>query len=122
MTHRVSLRTEAEAEALETRDWHEGRRRGLGAEFRAALDETIERISAIARSPGDCQTMSPCALRIVKAGERRQRIVRGAEPPYRARNLAAMTWSASASLNIDSRSRSTGSASASRPSRRSSCA
>jgi hypothetical protein len=50
------------------------------------------------------------------------RVARGAEPPYRARNFAAMTWSASARLNIDSNSRSTGSASASRPSRRSSSA
>ncbi len=42
---RVSFRPEAEAEALETRDWYEGRRPGLGAEFRAALDEAIERIA-----------------------------------------------------------------------------
>ena len=35
---------QAEAEALETRDWYEGRRPGLGAEFRAALEETVERI------------------------------------------------------------------------------
>lgn len=41
----VSFRPEAEAETLETRDWYEGRRPGLGAEFRAALDETIERIA-----------------------------------------------------------------------------
>lgn len=45
MNWRVSFRPEAEAEALETRDWYEGRRRGLGAEFRAALDETIDRIA-----------------------------------------------------------------------------
>jgi len=42
---RVSFRPEAEAEALETRDWYEGRRRGLGAGLRAALDETIDRIA-----------------------------------------------------------------------------
>jgi plasmid stabilization system protein ParE len=45
VNRRVSFRPEAEAEALETRDWYEGRRPGLGAEFRAALDETIERIA-----------------------------------------------------------------------------
>lgn len=45
MNRRVSFRPEAEAEALETRDWYEGRRPGLGAEFRTALDETIERIA-----------------------------------------------------------------------------
>ena len=45
MSGRVSFRPEAEAEALETRDWYEGRRPGLGAEFRAALEETIERMA-----------------------------------------------------------------------------
>ena len=45
MKRGVSFRPEAEAETLETRDWYEGRRPGLGAEFRAALDETIERIA-----------------------------------------------------------------------------
>jgi plasmid stabilization system protein ParE len=45
VSRRVSFRPEAEAEALETRDWYEGRRRGLGAEFRAALEETIERLA-----------------------------------------------------------------------------
>jgi plasmid stabilization system protein ParE len=45
VSRRVSFRPEAEAEALETRDWYEGRRPGLGSEFRAALDETIERIA-----------------------------------------------------------------------------
>lgn len=46
MTRRVSLRPEAEVEALETRDWYEARRPGLGAEFRMALDQTIDRIAA----------------------------------------------------------------------------
>jgi hypothetical protein len=46
VSRRVSFRPEAEAEALETRDWYEGRRPGLGAEFRAALDETVERLAA----------------------------------------------------------------------------
>jgi hypothetical protein len=45
VNRRVSFRPDAEAEALETRDWYEGRRPGLGAEFRAALDEAIERIA-----------------------------------------------------------------------------
>jgi plasmid stabilization system protein ParE len=45
VSRRVSFRPEAEAEALETRDWYEGRRPGLGAEFRAALDETVERLA-----------------------------------------------------------------------------
>jgi plasmid stabilization system protein ParE len=45
VSRRVSFRPEAEAEALETRDWYEGRRAGLGAEFRAALEETIERLA-----------------------------------------------------------------------------
>jgi toxin ParE1/3/4 len=44
MKHIVRFRPEAEAEALETRDWYEGRREGLGAEFRIALDRTIDRI------------------------------------------------------------------------------
>jgi plasmid stabilization system protein ParE len=45
VSRRVSFRPEAEAEALETRDWYEGRRPGLGAEFRAALDATIEHVA-----------------------------------------------------------------------------
>jgi plasmid stabilization system protein ParE len=43
---RVDFRPQAEAEVVETRDWYEGRRNGLGAEFRAALEETIDRIAA----------------------------------------------------------------------------
>ena len=45
MNRLVSFRPEAETDALETRDWYENRRAGLGAEFRRALDETIERIA-----------------------------------------------------------------------------
>ena len=60
MSRRVSFRPEAEAEALETRDWYEGRQAGVGAEFRAALDETIERI-------GD----SPMQFRLVRGETRR---------------------------------------------------
>ena len=44
MRRRVSFRPQADAEAVETRDWYEGRRQGLGAEFRAALEQTIDRI------------------------------------------------------------------------------
>jgi hypothetical protein len=42
---RVSFRPEAQAEALETKDWYETRRPGLGAEFGSALEQTIERIA-----------------------------------------------------------------------------
>jgi plasmid stabilization system protein ParE len=45
VTHKVSFRPEAEAEALETRDWYEARQAGLGAAFRQALDDAIERIA-----------------------------------------------------------------------------
>ena len=44
MSRHVSFRPQAEAEAVETRDWYEDRRDGLGTEFREALDETIDRI------------------------------------------------------------------------------
>ena len=44
MIRRIDFRPHAEAEAVETRDWYEGRRHGLGAEFRAALEETVDRI------------------------------------------------------------------------------
>jgi plasmid stabilization system protein ParE len=35
----------AEREAEETQLWYEGRRLGLGTEFRLALEDTIERIA-----------------------------------------------------------------------------
>ena len=60
MSRRVSFRPEAEAEALETRDWYEGRRLGLGGEFRAALDETIEGIAD-----------NPTQFRLVRSETRR---------------------------------------------------
>lgn len=44
MSWRVSFRPQAEAEAVEARDWYENRRDGLGTEFRAALEDTIDRI------------------------------------------------------------------------------
>lgn len=46
MRRRIDFRPQAEAEAVETRDWYEGRRRGLGGEFRAALEDTIDRIAS----------------------------------------------------------------------------
>ena len=45
MNRRVSFRPEADAETLETRDWYEGRQPGLGAAFRAALDETLKHVA-----------------------------------------------------------------------------
>jgi hypothetical protein len=59
VSRRVSFRPEAEAEALETRDWYEGRRPGLGAEFRAAVEETIERLD------------NPMQFRLVRGETRR---------------------------------------------------
>jgi plasmid stabilization system protein ParE len=70
VSRRVSFRPEAEAEALETRDWYEGRRPGLGAEFRAALDETIERIAD-----------NPTQFRLVR-GETRRAILNRFPTPY----------------------------------------
>lgn len=46
MNRLVRFRPEAEGDALETRDWYESRREGLGTEFRKELDTTIERIVA----------------------------------------------------------------------------
>jgi plasmid stabilization system protein ParE len=46
VNRRVSFRPQAEVEALEARDWYQSRRQGLGAEFRAELEETIGRIVA----------------------------------------------------------------------------
>jgi plasmid stabilization system protein ParE len=46
VNRRVTFRPEAHAEALVTRDWYEDRRPELGAVFRAALDEVIDRIIA----------------------------------------------------------------------------
>jgi plasmid stabilization system protein ParE len=45
VTREVRFRPEAEADVLETRDWYDGRQSGLGAAFRRALDETVERIT-----------------------------------------------------------------------------
>ena len=60
MSRRVTFRPEAEAEALETRDWYEGRRLGLGAEFREGLDQRIAQIAD-----------SPMRFRLVRGETRR---------------------------------------------------
>lgn len=45
MTRRVLFRPQAEAEALEARDWYEARRAGLGREFARDLDRAIDMIA-----------------------------------------------------------------------------
>jgi plasmid stabilization system protein ParE len=45
MTRPVVFRPQAEAEVLAARQWYEERRAGLGEQFRAALDEAIDRVS-----------------------------------------------------------------------------
>ena len=45
MTRRVVFRPEAAAEALDTRNWYEGRQPGLGVAFRKCLDDAIERLA-----------------------------------------------------------------------------
>jgi len=42
----VVFRPQAEAEAIEKRDWYESRRTGLGQEFGRALENLIARIAA----------------------------------------------------------------------------
>lgn len=44
MTRPVVFRPQAEHELLEAERWYEGRRPGLGSQFRAALDGTLARI------------------------------------------------------------------------------
>jgi plasmid stabilization system protein ParE len=44
VARRIVFRPEAEADAIETRDWYEARRSGLGLEFNAELERTIDRI------------------------------------------------------------------------------
>ncbi len=41
MTHPLLVRPEAEQDMAEGRDWYEGRREGLGAEFLTAVDEVF---------------------------------------------------------------------------------
>ena len=45
MTLPVVFRPQAEGEVLSARQWYEDRRAGLGDQFRAALDDAIERVS-----------------------------------------------------------------------------
>lgn len=44
MTHPLIIRPEAEQDMAEGRDWYEGQREGLGAEFLTAIDEVFDRI------------------------------------------------------------------------------
>ena len=44
MTYPLIIRPEAEQDMGEGRDWYEGRRDGLGAEFLTAVDEVFNRI------------------------------------------------------------------------------
>jgi plasmid stabilization system protein ParE len=44
--NQVVFRREASVETLEAFNWYEANRAGLGAEFRNALDATIERIAS----------------------------------------------------------------------------
>ena len=46
MNRRVDFRPQAAAEAIEAREWYEGRRAGLGDQFETALAETVEQIAA----------------------------------------------------------------------------
>ena len=46
MAQRIVFRPQAEAEALEVRQWYESRRAGLGREFGQALDTLVERIAS----------------------------------------------------------------------------
>lgn len=41
----VVFRPQAEVEVLAARQWYEERRAGLGDEFRAAIEDTVERVS-----------------------------------------------------------------------------
>lgn len=57
MIQPVRFRPQAETEVLEARSWYDGRRRGLGAEFGAAVDGLVSRIAenplAFPRARGD---------------------------------------------------------------------
>jgi hypothetical protein len=46
MNRRIAFRSAARAEFDEASDWYERQRVGLGAEFIAAVQETLDRISA----------------------------------------------------------------------------
>ena len=46
MTRRVVFRPQAEDDALQVRQWYEGRRAGLGVEFGLAIDELVARVAA----------------------------------------------------------------------------
>jgi plasmid stabilization system protein ParE len=44
MSHPLIVRPEAEEDMAEGRDWYEGQREGLGAEFLTAVDDVFDRI------------------------------------------------------------------------------
>jgi toxin ParE1/3/4 len=44
MSHPLIIRPEAEQDMAEGRDWYEGQRENLGAEFLTAVDDIFERI------------------------------------------------------------------------------
>ena len=44
MTHPLIIRPDAEQDMAEGRDWYEGQREGLGAEFLTAIDAVFDRI------------------------------------------------------------------------------
>jgi plasmid stabilization system protein ParE len=44
VTHPLIIRPEAEQDMLEGRDWYEGQRQGLGAEFLTAVEEVFDLI------------------------------------------------------------------------------
>lgn len=50
MSRPVVFRPQAEREVLDAERWYESRRTGLGHQFRAALDETLARVSALPSS------------------------------------------------------------------------
>lgn len=50
MTHPLIIRPEAEQDMSEGRDWYEGQRRGLGAEFLTAVEEVFDRIRKMPES------------------------------------------------------------------------
>ena len=69
MTRHVRFRPQAEAEVLEVRSWYEGRRRDLGAEFGAAVDNPdaveVEFVTASGRTQA-LVTLPPSKVREVR--------------------------------------------------------
>ena len=63
MAHEIVFRPQAEAEALEVRQWYESRRPGLGQEFGQALDLLVARIvaSPLAFRASTMRLAGPCS-------------------------------------------------------------